>query len=241
MRRKKYVILSICRNHGAFVVTNHAQFAVNINADKRAYFIEAGDRLPRPGGISDPETAQRNRMTIIDHTTDERTNMPQYMTVFGSLLNYRKGSVISISEDPKRFVFSNIFEVANKSAPWERVVVGKNFEYTIEVARAQDTSAWHTAAHDEFVTCMDGKVEVHLIKLDNPDDYVDPESEGAHLIKASMPTGRKMGRIVLGLGHMAMLPVGSAYRFVAQTTSCLLFQSLLGPVSVEKWAEICQH
>jgi NTE family protein len=65
-RRKKYVIVGIPRNYEAFVVTNHAQFAVNINADKRTYFIEAGDRAPRLGGVGDPETAQRNRMTIID-------------------------------------------------------------------------------------------------------------------------------------------------------------------------------
>ena len=144
-------------------------------------------------------------------------------------------------DDPKRFVFSNIFEVANKSAPWERVVVGKNFEYTIEVARAEGSSPWYTAAHDEFAICMDGKVELHLVKLDDPDKHVDPESEGAHLIKDSMPEGRKMGRIVLGLGHMALLPVGSAYRLVAEKSGCVLFQSILGPVSVEKWAEICQR
>jgi hypothetical protein len=171
----------------------------------------------------------------------EGSEMPQYTTEFGSLTSYRKGGVIPITEDPRRFVFSNIFEVANKSAPWERVVVGKNFEYTIEVARAEGTSPWYTAAHDEFAICVDGQIEVHLIKLDDPDKYVDPESEGAHLIKEAMPEGRKMGRIVLGLGHMAMLPVGSAYRFAAAQPACLLFQSILGPVSVEKWAEICQH
>ena len=167
--------------------------------------------------------------------------MPQYTTEFGSLASYKKGGVLPITEDPKRFVFSNIFEVANKSAPWDRVVVGKNFEYTIEVARGEGTSPWCTAAHDEFVICVDGKVEVHLIKLDDPDKYVDPESEGAHLIKEAMPEGRKMGRIVLGHGHMAILPVGAAYRFSAEKPCCLLFQSILGPVSVEKWAEICQH
>jgi hypothetical protein len=72
----------------------------------------------------------------------------QYTTDFGSLANYKKGGVIPIAEDPKRFVFSNLFEVANKSAAWERVVIGKNFEYTIEVARAEGTSPWYTAAHD---------------------------------------------------------------------------------------------
>jgi hypothetical protein len=167
--------------------------------------------------------------------------MTQYTTEFGSLAGYKKGGVIPITDDPKRFVFSNIFEVANKSGLWERVVVGKNFEYTIEIARALGTSPWYTAAHDEFAICMDGKVEVHLVKLDDPDKYVDPESEGAHLIKDAMPEGRKMGRIVLGLGHMALLPVGSAYRFVAEQAGCVLFQSILGPVSVEKWAEICQR
>jgi hypothetical protein len=167
--------------------------------------------------------------------------MTQYTTEFGSLASYKKGGVIPITDDPKRFVFSNIFEVAKKSAAWERVVVGKNFEYTIEVARAEDSSPWYTAAHDEFAICMDGKVELHLIKLDDPDKYVDPESEGAHVIKDAMPEGRKMGRIVLGLGHMALLPVGSAYRFVAEQPGCVLFQSIIGPVSVEKWAEICQR
>ena len=167
--------------------------------------------------------------------------MPDYTTEFGSLANYRKGRVIPITDDPRRFVFSNIFEVASKSRPWERVVVGKNFEYTIETARAEGTSPWYTAAHDEFVLCMDGKVEVHLVKLDDPDGHVDPESEGAQVLDQTMPEGRKMGRIVLGRGHMALLPVGAAYRLVSTTPGCVIFQSILGPASVQKWAEICQH
>jgi hypothetical protein len=88
---------------------------------------------------------------------------------------------------------------------------------------------------------MDGEVEVHLIKLDDPGRYVAPESEGAHLIEDSMPEGRKMGRLVLGRGHMGMLPVGSAYRFTSRRPCALLIQSILGPVSVQKWADICQH
>jgi hypothetical protein len=88
---------------------------------------------------------------------------------------------------------------------------------------------------------MDGHVEVHLIKLDDPDAHVDPDSEGAHIIAEAMPAGRKMGRLVLGRGHMGMLPVGSAYRFVSERACALLIQSVLGPVSVQKWAEICQH
>jgi len=87
---------------------------------------------------------------------------------------------------------------------------------------------------------MDGRVELHLLKLANPDSLVDPESDGAHLIDESLPDGRKMGRIVLGPGHMALRPAGAAYRFQAERPGVLLFQSILGPVTVQRWAEICQ-
>lgn len=166
--------------------------------------------------------------------------MADVVTQFGSLSDYRKGGVEIIDDNPRNYVFSNIFEVAATSAPYERVAVGKNFEYVIEVARAEGTSPWYTCAHDEFVLCVDGTVEVHLLKLDNPDSYVDPESEGAVLIADDLPEGRKMGRIVLGRGHQALLPVGAAYRFEAAKPAAILFQSIEGAVTVQKWAEICQ-
>src|SRR5579871_1609930 len=109
--------------------------------------------------------------------------MARYETEFGSIDNYSKGGVTVIDEDPKRYAFSNIFEVAARSKPYERVCVGKNFEYVVEIARAEGTSPWYTAAHDEFVLLMDGEAEVHLVKLNNPDAVVDPESEGAHKLK----------------------------------------------------------
>ena len=71
--------------------------------------------------------------------------MVDYVTEFGSIHSYRKGGVQPIQDDPRNYVFSNIFEVAARSAPWERVVVGKNFEYVIEVARAEGDSPWYTA------------------------------------------------------------------------------------------------
>ena len=163
-----------------------------------------------------------------------------YETRFGSLKDYDKGGVEIIDDNAKNYVFSNIFEVANNSAPYERVAVAKNFEYVIETALAKGTSGWYTCAHDEFVVCMDGKVEVHLVKLDNPDSVVDPASQGAHALQGD-PDGRKMGRIVLGLGHQALLPRGAAYRFHADEPACLMFQTVEGPVTVEKWAEICQQ
>ena len=57
--------------------------------------------------------------------------MSEYKTVFGALNDYQKGHMEIINDDPKAYPFSNIFEVANKSAPYEKVVVGKNLEYVI--------------------------------------------------------------------------------------------------------------
>lgn len=166
--------------------------------------------------------------------------MAKVVTEFGALTDYRKGGVEIIDDDPRNYVFSNIFEVAANAAPFERVAVGKNFEYVIEAARAQGTSGWFCCAHDEFVLCMDGTIEVHLLKLADPDAHVDPDSEGAVTIADDLPEGRKMGRIVLKRGHMALLPLGAAYRFHADTPAAMLFQSIEGAVTVQKWADICQ-
>ncbi len=164
--------------------------------------------------------------------------MSDHVTVFGAIDDFSKGGVQIIDDDPKNYVFSNMFEVAAKSAPYERVAVGKNFEYVIEVARAEGASPWYAAAHDEFVICMDREVEVHLLKPDDP-VIVDPESQGAHRLDEA-PDGRKMGRIVLRRGHMALLPAGAAYRFESSAPATLLIQTIDGPVTAHKWAEICQ-
>src|SRR5215471_18320824 len=94
--------------------------------------------------------------------------MADYTTVFGSLDNYRKGGIDIIDDNPKNYVFSNIFEVASKAKPYERIAVAKNFEYVIEAVRAEGTSPWFTCGHDEFALCMDGRIEVHLVKLAKP-------------------------------------------------------------------------
>jgi hypothetical protein len=168
-----------------------------------------------------------------------RREMPEVVTEFGSLRDYRTGGVEVINDDPKNYVFSNVFDVAAKSRPYERVAVAKNFEYVIEAARAEGVSPWYTCAHDEFTVAMDGEVTVEFVKLDDPDAHADPESQGAHLIDGE-PKGRKMGWVKLRRGHMALLPVGSAYRFNATTPSCIILQSIDGPVTAHKWAEICQ-
>lgn len=160
-------------------------------------------------------------------------------TKFGSLRDYEKGRVTIIDDNPRNYVFSNVFEVADTSAPYERIAVGKNFEYVIEAFRAEGESPWYSTAHDEFVVAMDGEIEVHLVKLDNPDAVVPPDSRGAHRLPGD-PEGRKMGRIVLRRGHMAMLPVGSAYRLSAAQPAAAIMQTIMGPETVEKWATICQ-
>lgn len=164
--------------------------------------------------------------------------MSSVVTKFGSLAEYEKGGVTIVDDNPRNYVFSNVFDVAARSAPYERIAVGKNFEYVIEAFRAEGESAWYAAAHDEFVLAMDGEIEVHLVKLAEP-GVVDPESVGAHRL-ADWPEGAKMGRIVLRRGHMALLPVGSAYRLVAAVPSAGIFQTIQGPETIERWAEICQ-
>jgi hypothetical protein len=163
--------------------------------------------------------------------------MADYTTVFGSLANFRKGGVDIIDDDPKNYVFSNVFEVAAAAAAYERVAVGKNFEYVIEAMRADGISPWFTCAHDEFVLCMDGRIEVHLVKLAKP---VAPAGSTGAVQLQDNPDGRKMGRVIIGRGHMALLPAGSAYRFQSETPSVAMIQTIQGAVTVEKWAQICQ-
>lgn len=164
--------------------------------------------------------------------------MSEFTTVFGSLNNYEKGSIEIIDDDPKRYTFSNVFEVANISAPYERVAVGQNLKYVIEVARAEGQSPWYACNHDEFVVVMDGEVEVRLVKLDDLAATVAPEKEGAVLVSGE-PQGKKMGLIKCRRGHQALLPKGAAYQFHSDGVGVLLIQTIKGDCTVEKWAEIC--
>lgn len=164
--------------------------------------------------------------------------MPDHSTVFGSIDDFNKGAIEIIDDNPRNYVFSNVFEVAAGAAPYERIAVGKNFEYVIEALRAEGTSAWYTSAHDEFALAMDHPVEIHLVKLSSPERHAAAGSEGAHRL-AEDPDGRKMGRIVLRRGHMALLPTGAAYRFHADRPSTVMVQSIQGPETIERWSKIC--
>lgn len=157
-----------------------------------------------------------------------------FRTVFGSLDDYRKGSIEIIQGEARHYAFSNIFEVAGQSAPYEKVVVGLNLGYVIETLRADGQSPWYTAAHDEFAISVDGEVRVDFLKLDEP--LV--EGDGTRLA-GPQPKGRPMGYVLLKRGHQALLPAGCAYRFDSSRPGVLLVQTIQGPLSVEKWADIC--
>jgi len=164
--------------------------------------------------------------------------MAQAPTRFGSLQRFEKGGVEVINDDARNYVFSNIFEVASKAKPYEKIAVGKNIEYVIEALRAEGTSGWRAAAHDEFALVMDGEVEVRLLQLH--DAGVVPAGTPGSIALSGTPAGTKMGVVRARRGHMTLLPAGAAYQFHAARPGVILLQTLAGRDTVERWAEICQ-
>jgi len=164
--------------------------------------------------------------------------MAQHATRFGSLERFEKGGVEVINDDARNYVFSNIFEVASRARPYEKVAVGKNIEYVIEAIRADGTSGWRTAAHDEFALVMDGEVEIRLLKLDDPGAV--PAGTQGSVALSGTPKGKKMGVVRARRGHMTLLPAGAAYQFHAARPGVILLQTLGGRDTIERWAEICQ-
>jgi len=164
--------------------------------------------------------------------------MASHRTRFGSLASFEKGGVEVISDDARNYVFSNLFEVASKARPYEKVAVGKNIEYVIEAIRAEGTSGWRVACQDEFALVMDGEVDVRLLKPD--DASLVPAGGKGSIPLAGSPPGRKMGHVKARRGHMTLLPAGAAYQFHAGSPSVILLQTMAGRDTVERWAEICQ-
>jgi hypothetical protein len=162
-----------------------------------------------------------------------------YQTQFGSLEKYEKGGVQIIDDNVRHYAFSNCFEIANNSKPYEKVVFGQNQIYVLETLRAEGTSPWFTCAHDEFALSMDGEVEIHLVKLGAEQTVADAEKNGAVLVKGE-PRGQKMGWMKIKRGHQAMLPKNTAYQFRSAKPAVLILQTCKGELSIERWAEICQ-
>ena len=162
----------------------------------------------------------------------------KFQTVFGSLRDYTKGELQIIDDDPKNYAFSNVFDVAAKSKPYEKVVVAINLGYVLEALRAEGTSAWYAASHDEFAIVMDGDIEVELLKLDAPDSIA-PASKRGSVLAGERPAGKKMGTVRCKRGHQVLLPKGAAYRFKALSAGVILLQTIEGELSVQKWRDIC--
>lgn len=164
--------------------------------------------------------------------------MTTQRTIFGTLEHYEKGGVQIIDDDPRRYAFSNVFDVASRSKPYEKVAVGKNLKYVIEALRAEGTSPWFAAAHDEAALVMDGEVDVHYVKPDEP--VVAATTEGTVTLPAE-PRGRTMGWVKCRRGHMALLPAGAAYQFRnTGRPGVLLLQTIDGTHTSHRWAEVCQ-
>jgi hypothetical protein len=162
----------------------------------------------------------------------------EYRTQFGSLDSYHRGRVEPIDDDPRRYAFSNLFEVAASSKPYEKVAVAKNLQYVIEAIRAEGMSAWRVASHDETALVMDGEVTVDLLDLADP-GVVALTTDGSIDLGAE-PKGTPMGHAVARRGHMVLLPAHRAYRFSADAPSVILLQTILGADTVQKWSTICQ-
>jgi len=164
---------------------------------------------------------------------------PTYRTRFGSLLHYEKGGVQAISDDVKNYAFSNCFEIASKSKPYEKVVFGQNQIYVLECLRAEGTSPWYTCAHDEFALVMDGEVDIHLTKIGASQTVPDENKNGAVRVEGT-PQGQAMGWMRLRRGHQALLPKNTAYQFRSAKPGVIVLQTCKGDLSIERWAEICQ-
>ena len=163
--------------------------------------------------------------------------MSNQPTIFGSLSSFSKGRVEVIDANPKHYVHSNVFDVASKSKPYEKICVAQNLKYVLEAIRAEGQSPWFEVAHDEAALCMDGEIEVHYIK---PEQHTAAAgSEGAVKL-GHEPKGKKMGWVKVRRGHMALLPKGAAYQFRSAKPGVILLQTMKGPNTIERWGDICQ-
>ena len=159
-----------------------------------------------------------------------------YTTRLASLASYEKGGVEVIDDDPKNYAFSNIFEAASLAKPFELIAVAKNFEYVLEAVRVEGISGWRAAAHDQSALVLDGEVEFTFRTL--RDGEALPESGSAGVPVDAAET--LMGRVVARRGHLTLLPAGRAYRYSSQGPAVLLVQTVEGPETQFRWAEICQ-
>jgi len=163
--------------------------------------------------------------------------MSDYLTRFASLEHFDKGGVSIIDDDPRNYVFSNVYEVAGNAQPFEKVAVAKNLEYVLEAIRVEGVSPWRTSRHDEFALVMSGTVRFDLVDL-GADSHDRPPQGSVRL--DTDPEGPEMGHVVANRGHMVLLAANSAYRYRADQPAALLLQTMASGDTVFRWKEICQ-
>nr|WP_250893644.1 hydroxyquinol 1,2-dioxygenase [Croceibacterium selenioxidans] len=148
---------------------------------------------------------------------------------------FEKG-VIELKDDLRKYAFSNVFEVASHSPPFERTAVAQNLEYVAEVMRVDGESPWYAAPHDEFAIVMDGEITFNFVKL--ADAQVPSHAGGAAQLGAK-PNGPTMGRVRARRGHQVLLPKGAAYQLTSAAPGVVLVQTMDGPVTTKRWSDIC--
>ena len=98
--------------------------------------------------------------------------------------------------------------------PWEKVAVAKNMEYVLEVIRAEGTSR---VAGDPARRVRPGRRRRGHRRTARPRRAAGrPPTPRVRSRVDGEPSGTPMGRVVAGHGHMALLPAGRCYRFVAE-------------------------
>lgn len=158
-------------------------------------------------------------------------------TRLATLDKYRKGSLELFGDDPRRYAFSNVYEIGNGARPFERIAVTKSMEYVTEVMRVEGGGPWFAAGHDEFALVMDGEVDFTFIKL-SPFDTPEEDSPGAKRLPAE-PCGARMGAIRGRRGHLVLLPRTAGYHLSATRPSLVILQTTAGELTHERWSEIC--
>lgn len=162
--------------------------------------------------------------------------MSNIKTQFGSMKNYVKGHLKIINDSPKRYAFSNLFDVAKNSKKYEKIVVAKNLEYAVEVIKCVEKSEYYVNGHDEFALVMDGDIEVSLFEA--AANLKKFPSYGAEIV-AIDKVDKPIGRIHAKRGHMILLPMNHIYQINAKNDAVILLQTMIGKLSCERWSEIC--
>ncbi len=163
-----------------------------------------------------------------------------YKTQFGSLDRYEKGGVQTISDDVKNYAFSNCFEIASKSKPYEKVVFGQNQIYVLEMpARRRRVALVHLRARR--VRARDGR------RGGDPPRQAAGRADRARrrAQRRRAGQGRAQGRED-GLDEDRRAATRACCRRTPRISSraakpgVVVLQTCKGDFSIERWAQICQ-